>query len=94
MTTLVDNIPLLIEAALQLILGLAQGLIIALPVLIAALPEIMDAIINALIDALPIILDMAGQLVGMLATGIVAAIPVLVVAVRELMFAWATRWQS
>jgi hypothetical protein len=37
-TTLLDNLDLLIEAALQLVLGLAQGLIIALPQLIEKIP--------------------------------------------------------
>lgn len=44
--TLIDNLPLLLDAALQLITGLAQGLLDALPVLIEALPEIITSIIT------------------------------------------------
>jgi hypothetical protein len=53
---LIENIPLLITAALQLLTGLAQGLVAALPVLIEALPEIITAIINALVEGIDIVI--------------------------------------
>jgi len=41
---LIDNLPMILDAALQLRLGLADGIIKALPRLIAALPKISTGI--------------------------------------------------
>ena len=55
--TLVDNLPLILDAALQLIEGLAQGILDAIPVLIEALPEVIMGIVNFLLDSIPEIIE-------------------------------------
>ena len=84
---LVENLPLLIDAALQLILALTQGLLIALPTLIAAIPQLIAAIVTAILNSLPMIGSAALQLIVALAYGLLSNIPVLVVAVGELFVA-------
>ena len=54
--TLINNVPMLIDAALQLVTGLADGIIAALPVIIEKLPQIITSIINALVEGIPLIL--------------------------------------
>ena len=51
--TLLDNIDLIIDAGIQLLMGLADGLINALPDLIDKIPEIIDKLIVAITDNLP-----------------------------------------
>lgn len=51
--TLVENIPMLIDAALQLITGLAQGLIAAIPVLITAIHRLLQALVENLLASYP-----------------------------------------
>ena len=45
---LVDNLPMLLEAGIQLVVQIAVGLIRAIPQLVGALPEIIMAILNGL----------------------------------------------
>jgi phage-related protein len=60
--TLIDNLPMLIEGAIQLFLGIVTGLIQALPQIIAALPTLIDSIINALIDSIPLLIECGVEL--------------------------------
>ena len=53
---------MLLDAALQLITVLAQGILDAMPVLIAALPEIINGIITFLLDSIPQIIETGIQL--------------------------------
>ncbi|MBQ5957545.1 MAG: hypothetical protein IJL46_08345 [Clostridia bacterium] len=48
---------MVLEAALQLVLGLTQGILDALPVLIAALPAIITGIVDFVIGAIPQIIE-------------------------------------
>ena len=73
-----DSLTLIINAALQLLMGLANGLIEALPILIEALPEIIRTIVTVLLDSIPTILETAGQLIDALTTGLIDAIPMLI----------------
>lgn len=63
-----DNLPLMLDAALQLITGLAQGILDALPVLIEALPQIITGIVDFLIGAIPQIIEAGIQLLTALVT--------------------------
>jgi hypothetical protein len=56
---LIDNIDLLIPAALQLIIGLADGLIQAIPELIAAVPTIVGALVDELVGMTQPFIDAA-----------------------------------
>ncbi|MDR0820845.1 MAG: hypothetical protein LBN40_00050 [Oscillospiraceae bacterium] len=50
---LIDNLPMLLEAALQLVLGLTEGILAALPQLISTLPAIITGIVDFVIGAIP-----------------------------------------
>lgn len=69
-----NNVQLLIDAALSLMLAIPKAITLLLPILTAALPDIIDNIIVSLIDALPLILDAAIELF----MAIIDAIPIIV----------------
>ncbi|MPM18012.1 hypothetical protein SDC9_64413 [bioreactor metagenome] len=60
---LINNLPLLVNAALQLVVGLAKGIVNALPELIAKAPEIITALINGLVESIPMLVDAAIQII-------------------------------
>lgn len=76
--TLLDNIDLIIDAGIQLIIGLADGLIAALPQLIDKIPVIIDKLINAIVNNLPKLIEMGITLIVKLAEGLIKAIPQLI----------------
>ena len=76
---LIENLPMLLNAALQLIMGLAQGLITALPVLIAALPEIINGIVTFLLNSIPQIIQTGIELL----TSLIAALPDIITTIVE-----------
>ncbi len=87
--TIVENLPMLIDAALQLILALGQGLIAALPVLIPQIPIIVQAIFDAIILALPMILLAAVELINALVLGLLQNVPALFTAAFDILKALA-----
>lgn len=76
--TLLENIDVIIDAALALILGLTEGIIQVLPVLIERLPEIVQKILEALIEAAPVLMKAGIELIIMIVKGTVQAIPTLI----------------
>ena len=82
--TLIENLPMLIEAAIQLFLGLVTGLVQALPQIIAALPTLIDSIINALIDSIPLLIECGVELFLALIENLPAIIVALVQAVPQI----------
>jgi phage-related protein len=75
--TLIDNIDLIIDAGIQLILGLADGLIEALPRLIEKAPVIIQKLVDAIIRNFPKIVSAGGELIGKLVIGVLTAVPEL-----------------
>ena len=75
---------LIIDAGIQLLIGLADGLIEALPELIDRIPEIIDKIVMAISNNLPKIIEAGVELIAKLAWGIVKSIPNLVAAVPKI----------
>ena len=71
-------IPLL-NAGLQIILGLIEGIVTAIPMIIEQLPVIIENICNVLLEGLPLILD-AGLQIFM---GLVNALPTIMEALTE-----------
>lgn len=59
-----DMLGELVDAAIQLMIALADGLIDAIPELLDRLPEIMDNIVETLIDNVPKLLEAAGEVIG------------------------------
>ena len=66
-----DTVVKLIEASLQIIIALAEGLIKALPKLIEKAPVIITNLLEALIRAIPVLLEAAGSIISTLGEGIV-----------------------
>ena len=77
-TTLLDNLSLIIEAGFQLLIALITGLVEAIPQLIEYIPTIIDAIITTLLDNLPLIIECAIQLIVALINGLIQALPQLI----------------
>lgn len=75
---LFENIDVIIEACLALVLGLTNGIINSLPVLIDRLPDIVDAILDALIDSAPVLAFAGIQLTFAILKGLVQAVPQLI----------------
>lgn len=65
-----DTIVRLIEAALQIIIALAEGLINALPKLIEKAPVIIMNLLEALVKAVPVLLEAAVEIIATLGEGI------------------------
>lgn len=85
--TLIDNLPLLVEAAVQLVVSLVEGIGSALPQLIPAAVQAIITIVQGLIENLPMILDAALQLIMGLAEGLLTAIPILIEALPSIILA-------
>ena len=85
--TLLDNIDMLIDAGISLLVGLADGLIAALPKLIAKIPVIIDKTLSAIASNLPKLLQAGVQLTVKLAAGLIQAIPQLVAQLPKIVAA-------
>lgn len=88
MLTSPDFLTKLIDAAILLIVTLAQGLIDAIPQLIAAIPLIIGNLIAAIVAELPSIIAMGVDLLFALIDGIIQCIPELVAAIPTLIIAF------
>lgn len=69
-----DTVVKLIEASLQIIIALAEGLIKALPKLIEKAPVIITNLLEALIRAIPVLLEAAASMIATLGDGIVSGL--------------------
>jgi phage-related protein len=69
-TTLLDNLPLIIDCAIQLLVALINGLIQALPKLVAMTPKIIRTIVTTLIKNLPQLLKAGKTLLTSVIDGI------------------------
>lgn len=73
-----EAISLIVDSAIELVKGLANGIITALPVLIEAAPQIIQNLVTAITDNLPKILNCAWDLVKQLTEAIFANLPMLI----------------
>jgi len=88
--SLLDQLPAILDCALELILGLAQGILAALPVLIEALPEVISSIVEFLISAIPQIIDAGIELLMALVDALPVIIDALVDALPQIIKATVT----
>ena len=79
-----ESITLLIQAAMQLMLALARGLIAAIPQLIDAVPGIITNLIESFYAMLPEIIGVAYEIVIALASGLVSNAGHIIAAVPRL----------
>lgn len=89
-TSLLGQLPAILDCALELILGLAQGILAALPVLIEALPEVISSIVEFLISAVPQIVDAGIELLMALVDALPVIIDALVDALPQIIEATVT----
>mgnify|MGYP002514505020 CR=1 FL=1 len=71
-------------------IGVAEGLMNALPDLIDKIPVIIDKLIQAIVDNLPKIIAMGIELTIQLAVGLVKAIPNLIKAIPQIISSLVT----
>lgn len=84
--TLTDpgNLGNLVDAALEIILALADGIIDAVPRLLEVAPKIIENLVTALITNFPKIIESGAKLVMSLVNGLIKSIPQLVAAAPKL----------
>ncbi|MDE7398969.1 MAG: phage tail tape measure protein [Oscillospiraceae bacterium] len=71
----------ILNAGLQIVIGLAQGILEAIPEIIEALPEIIDNIVTFIIEAIPMIIDAGVQLL----TALVDNLPRIISSIVEVL---------
>ena len=81
---LTENANTIIEAGIQIILALGEGLIAALPQLIETVPQIVINIANVINDNAPKLVDTALYLITRLATGLLAATPTILANIPKI----------
>lgn len=84
---ILNNIPILINAGVQLLVGLANGIVNAIPQLIDRLPEIIEALINGITALIPTLIAVAPTMMIKLGWALVKAIPQLVSKIPEIIVA-------
>ena len=89
--TLLENLGSIIDAAIQIILAIVQGITQALPDLIPAAVDAVIQICTTLIDNIDLIIDAAIELILALALGLIEAIPKLIEAVPKLITSLVTK---
>lgn len=77
-------LPPLLDAGVQIITALANGIVTALPSLVEALPTIITSIVTALQELLPTIVAVGSELLTMLTDGILQYIPEMLVRIPDI----------
>jgi phage-related protein len=81
---LIDALPLIMDAGMQMQFALIDGIMAALPQLIQSMPVIIERFLNALIPQLPKIMAYAPKIILALAKGLISAIPTLVSQIPQI----------
>lgn len=82
--TILDNLDVIIDAGIELILALADGLVEAFPILIEQLPILIDKIVSAISQNLPKIISAGVELTLKLSQGLQDAVPQLVAKLPQI----------
>jgi phage-related protein len=72
------NLPILVDAALKIVIALATGLSESLPELIPAIVNAVILIVETLLDNIDLLIDAAISIVMALAEGLIIALPILI----------------
>jgi phage-related protein len=86
--------PQFIKSGFEMLNKLAEGLISALPVMIAKIPTIVSTFANVINDNAPTILMSGAKLIGKLVMGIIQSIPVLIANVPKIIMAIVDVWSA
>lgn len=79
----IEKLPSMVDAGMQLLGALGQGILDNLPVIIDAAIKIINQLVKGLVQALPALVDGALQIVVGLANGITEMLPELIPAIIE-----------
>ena len=86
--------PQFIKSGFELLNKLADGIISALPVMIAKIPTIISTFANIINDNAPTILICGVKLIGKLALGLIQAIPTLIANIPKIITAIVDVWSA
>lgn len=86
--------PQFIKSGFELLNKLADGIISALPVMIAKIPTIISTFANIINDNAPTVLMCGVKLIGKLILGIIQAIPALIVNIPKIIMAIVDVWSA
>lgn len=86
--------PTFIKSGFEMLNKLADGIISALPVMIAKIPTIVSTFANVINDNAPTILMSGAKLIGKLVMGIIQSIPVLIASVPKIIMAIVDVWSA
>lgn len=82
--TLLQNLPSIVAAGMDLIIALVSGILDNIDMLIDCVLEMVDVIVDKLIDNLPKLIDGGIRLIAALANGLIRAIPNLVSKIPQI----------
>lgn len=80
-------LPVIIQAGVNIFTSLVDGLVQAIPQIVAAIPQIINALITAITSNLPTIINGAVQIMLALIQGLAQAIPMLVEMIPQIITA-------
>ena len=83
----VDNIDQFIDGIIQLAVGLAEGFLTAMPIILEKLPEIITKLLDALVNAIPMLIDGLIQLVMLIVNNLPTIIQALIEAIPTIITA-------
>ena len=86
--------PTFIKTGFEMLNKLADGIISALPVMIAKIPTIVSTFANVINDNAPTVLMSGAKLIGKLVMGIIQSIPVLIANVPKIIMAIVDVWSA
>ena len=86
--------PQFIKTGFELLNKLADGIVSAIPVMIAKIPTIISTFANIINDNAPTILICGVKLIGKLALGLIQAIPTLIANIPKIIMAIVNVWSA
>ena len=90
LSMIIDMLPTMIDAGMQLLSALGQGLLDNLPMIIDAAMQIITTVGEGILSGLPKFADAAAQIIVTMATGLGNALPTLIPSVVETVVAVAS----
>lgn len=93
-TQIASQAPQFIKSGFEMLNKLADGIVSALPVMIAKIPTIISTFANIINDNGPTILMCGLKLIAKLALGIIQAIPTLIVNIPKIIMAIVDVWSA
>lgn len=93
-TSIASQAPQFIKSGFEMLNKLADGIVSALPVMIAKIPTIISTFANIINDNAPTILICGVELIGKLALGLIQAIPTLIANIPKIIIAIVNVWSA